>query len=249
MIGVAPRVGAIIHSRDTVGSTQTALAEFAGAGAPEGTAVIARHQTAGRGRRGRQWWDEPGESLLVSVLLRPRVKTAHVPQLSLVAGLAVAEALERTAGVSPRIRWPNDVLVGGRKISGVLAEASSGADGGVTHVLLGIGINLAQREFPAEIEGRATSLRVLTGRSPDPGRILAALLESMDRRYQRWLVEGFPTLRQEWRDRASTLGERVRMPDGGEGVAVDVAEDGALLVEAGAGVVRRVVSLLAAAEG
>ncbi len=235
-------IGVAVHALDTVDSTQVALAQLAAEGAPEGTVVMARHQTAGRGRRGRRWWDAPGESLLVSVLLRPSLPTARAPQISLMAGVAVAEALEAAAPVTARIHWPNDVMVGGRKISGILADAASTADGRVTHVLLGIGINADQTEFPEDLVPLATSLRLATGAAPDRGRLFAALLSALERRYQDWLAEGFGPLRAEWRRRASTLGDRVRTPDGGVGVAVDVAEDGALLVDAGAGALTRVVA-------
>jgi BirA family biotin operon repressor/biotin-[acetyl-CoA-carboxylase] ligase len=235
-------IGAAVRALDTVDSTQTVLARLASEGAPEGTVVTARHQTGGRGRRGHAWWDAPGQSLLVSILLRPAMPMTRVPQLSPVAGLAAAEALEGVAGVAARIRWPNDVLVGGRKVCGVVAEAVARAGGGVAHVVLGVGINVDQSEFPEELRDQATSLRLATGVAPDQGRLLAALLDALDRRYRQWLTGGFASLREEWRRRTSTLGERVRAPGGEEGVAVDVAEDGALLVDAGGGGVVRVVA-------
>jgi len=239
---VSRLVGRAVRALDTVESTQAVLARLAREGAPEGTVVTARHQTGGRGRRGRLWWDAPGQSLLMSVLLRPSIPTAHAPQLSLVAGLAVADALGPAAGVAARIRWPNDVLIGGRKVCGVLPEAVSSADGRVGHLLLGIGINVDQSEFPDDLRDHATSLRLATGVSHDQGRLLAGLLAVLDRRYAEWLAGGFARLREEWRRLASTLGERVRIPDGREGVAVDVDDNGALLVDAGEGVLTRVVA-------
>jgi BirA family transcriptional regulator, biotin operon repressor / biotin---[acetyl-CoA-carboxylase] ligase len=241
---VSWRIGHAIHAFATVDSTQAVLARLAGEGAAEGTVVTARHQTAGHGRRGRQWWDAPGESLLMSVLLQPSIPTAQAPQLSLVAGLAVAEALVAAAGVTARIRWPNDVLIDKKKVSGVLPEAVSRADGRVGHVLLGIGINVNQREFPDDLRDEATSLRLATGTAHDPGRLLSPVLDALDRRYGEWLAGGFAGLRQDWRRRASTLGERVRTGDGQEGVAVDVDETGALLVDAGRDGLTRVVSQL-----
>jgi BirA family biotin operon repressor/biotin-[acetyl-CoA-carboxylase] ligase len=235
-------IGCLVHALDEIDSTQTALARLAAAGAPEGTVVTARHQTEGRGRRGRRWWDTPGDGLLLSVLLRPSVPVAHVPQLSLAAGLAVVDALEAAAGVAARIRWPNDVLIGGRKICGILAEAASPDDGRAGHVILGIGINVNQPTFPAELQARATSLRVVTGARWDTAPLMTALLDALDRRYGQWRSAGFAGLRGEWRRRSCTLGGRVRTPAGGEGVAVDVDDEGALLVDAGEGVLTRVVS-------
>ena len=196
-------IGRVIHTRDTVESTQAVLGHLARAGAVEGTVVTARHQTGGRGRRGRQWWDAPGDSLLLSVLLRPPGPLADVPQLSLVAALAVTEALWSAASVRGRIRWPNDVLAGGRKICGILPEAVCEAAGRVGHVILGVGINVNQTAFPGELADRATSLRLLTGRVQEPAALGAYVLEALDRWYGRWLAGGFAPLREEWRRRSS----------------------------------------------
>ena len=239
------RIGDPIRVFDSVDSTQAVLARLAAEGAAEGTVVTARHQTAGRGRRGRQWWDAPGASLLMSVLLEPPVPTAQAPQLSLVAGLAVAEALAATTGVSARIRWPNDIVIDGKKVSGVLPEAVSRSDGRLAYVLLGIGINVDQREFPADLRDVATSLRLATGAVHDQRQLLSAVLDALDQRYGEWLACGFAGLRQDWRRRASTLGEHVRTGDGQAGVAVDVDETGALLIDAGRDGLTRVISSLA----
>ncbi len=240
-------VGHTVHAFETVDSTQAVLGRLAVEGVPEGTVVVARHQTAGRGSRGRSWWDTPGASLLLSMLLRPAVPAAQVAQLSLVAGLAVADALEAACDAPAQIRWPNDVLIDGRKVCGVLPEAVSRANGHVGYVLLGIGINVGQREFPRELRDAATSLLLATGVAHDPLRLLGAVLEALDRRYHEWLKVGFAGLRDDWRRLAHTLGQRVRIADGREGVAVDVDDTGALLVDAGRGVLARVISSAAPA--
>jgi BirA family biotin operon repressor/biotin-[acetyl-CoA-carboxylase] ligase len=242
---VSPVVGRTIHTFETVDSTQAVLGQLAANGAPEGTVVVARHQTAGRGSRGRQWWDALGESLMLSVLLRPPVPVAQAPQLSLVAGVAVVDALRVGAGVDARIRWPNDVLIEGKKVCGVLPEAVSRVDGRVGYVLLGIGINVGQREFPHELRDTATSLLLATRVAHDQTQLLSETLAALDRRYGEWLSTGFTALRVEWRKRAGILGQRVRIRDGGEGVAVDVDDTGALLVDAGRGALTRVVSAVA----
>jgi BirA family biotin operon repressor/biotin-[acetyl-CoA-carboxylase] ligase len=234
-------IGHVIHALDEVESTQAVAAGLARAGAPEGTVVTARHQTAGRGRRGRAWWDAPGQSLLVSVLLRPPRPAAQAPQLSLVAGVAVAEALEQAASVAARLRWPNDVLVDGRKIAGILLDAASSGGAGLDHAILGIGINVAQRSLPEGLERRATSLRLATGATPDPGILLQRLLGCLDRRYREWLDRGFEAARALWRARAATLGETVTVPDGRSGTAEDLDADGALLVRTADGALSRVL--------
>ncbi len=235
-------IGRAVHALEDVDSTQTELARLAAGGAPEGTVVAARHQRSGRGRRGRAWWDAPDDSLLVSVLLRPPVPTAQAPQLSLVGALAVTDALRGEGGVEARIRWPNDVLLGSRKICGVLPEAVSTGDGMVQHVILGIGLNVNQESFPPELSGRATSLRLATGRRHEPARLLESLLDALDRRYWAWRAGSFVALRHECRERSSTLGRPVTLPDGAIGTAVDMDADGALLVRTDDGALRRVVS-------
>lgn len=238
-----------VTALNTVDSTQSEVQRRAAAGAPEGTVVTATHQSAGRGRRGREWWDAPGESLLCSVLLRPDCLPAAVPQLSLVGGLAVAEALAASAGVRARIRWPNDLLVDGRKVCGILAEAASGADARVHHVILGVGINLRQSAFPAPLAERATSLRLLTGCDHDAAALLAALLGRLQARYAGWRSGGFAALREAWLAHSTLPGQRVRLPDGTVGRAEDVGADGVLLARAEGGRMVRVVSGAAVEEG
>ena len=150
-----------------VDSTQTVAFALAADGAADRTVVVAQAQTAGRGRRGRLWLDEPGASLLTSIILRPRLQPARLPTLSLAAGVAVVEALERVTGLKPRLKWPNDVLVDGRKLAGILLESRIGPS---PLVVLGIGVNLAQRVFPADLAERATSVRLATGRRVDRRR-------------------------------------------------------------------------------
>ena len=229
------RLGGPHHALDEVGSTQDELARLAAAGAPEGTVVTAAHQTGGRGRRGRTWWDAPGDNLLLSVLLRPAIPAASAPALSLVAAVAVADAVSDAAGVEAGIRWPNDVLAGGRKLAGILAEAVADGAGRVEHVRLGIGVNVNQTAFPEPIRGVATSLRLITGRAQDGARVLAAVLAALDRRYSDFLAGGFAAARPEWRRRSVTLGRWLRTPEGALFLAEDVDEAGALLGRDGAG--------------
>ncbi|MGH7374241.1 MAG: biotin--[acetyl-CoA-carboxylase] ligase, partial [Candidatus Rokuibacteriota bacterium] len=188
------------------------------------------------------WWDAPGQSLLVSVLLRPGGSPAAAPQLSLVGGLAVADALAEAASVAARIRWPNDLLLDGRKVCGILAEAASDGVGRLDHVTLGMGINLNQTAFPAALQERATSLRLATGRGYEPASVLTALLVHLGRRYAEWRAGGFAALRAAWLERSTLPGQIVRLPDGGEGPAVDVGDDGVLLARANDGRLLRIVS-------
>jgi BirA family biotin operon repressor/biotin-[acetyl-CoA-carboxylase] ligase len=182
----------------------------------EGAVAVSEHQTAGRGRVGRQWEDAPGTALLLSVLLRPP-DTAGAPQLSLVCALAVAESVEATTGLEAGVRWPNDVLVGGRKVAGILLEGHEGA------VVCGIGVNVSQTEaaLPRDVRTPAASLRTLTGRRQDRAALLVLLLERLEGRYDIWLAAGLAPLLPELDRRHVLRGREVR-------VGVDTGSAGAL---------------------
>jgi BirA family biotin operon repressor/biotin-[acetyl-CoA-carboxylase] ligase len=151
---------------------------------PEGAIAVAEEQSAGRGRLGRGWHAPPGTSVLVSILLRPTVDPPRLPELSLVAGGAVAEAIAETAGLEPAIEFPNDVLLGGRKVAGILAEASDG------RVVLGIGVNANQtaEQLPADAQTEPTSLRLELGHPVDRAALLAAILLHVERAYTAWIT-------------------------------------------------------------
>jgi BirA family biotin operon repressor/biotin-[acetyl-CoA-carboxylase] ligase len=212
-----------------VTSTQTVALDLAADGAADGTVVVAESQTAGRGRHHRRWHDEPGASLLCSILLRPRLSPAQWPLLSLVTGVAVAHALRRGAGVAARLRWPNDVMVDGRKLAGILVESRSGAD---PVVVIGIGINVGQERFPGELQGRATSLRLVTGRTVDRDELLRVLVEELAAWRSGLETQGFGPAREAWKALSATLGTQVR-GDGMSGRAVDLDADGALVIDDG----------------
>ena len=155
--------------------------------------------------------------------------------------LAVVDAVAAETGLAAGIRWPNDVMVAGRKVCGILAEAATTAEGRLERVILGIGLNVNQDAFPPEVAARAASLRLLTGRAQDGARLLEALLGALDARYREFRAGG-GALHAAWRRHCLTLGQRVRAADGPEGVAVDVDESGALLMRADDGTMRRVAS-------
>jgi BirA family biotin operon repressor/biotin-[acetyl-CoA-carboxylase] ligase len=164
----------VIHRFETIDSTMREAARLAQAGCPAGTAVVAAEQTAGRGRFGRRWHSERGQGLYVSVVLRLDVAPADLPVVTLALGLSVRNAIAGVTGLACDLRWPNDVLIGEKKCAGVLAELHGGA------VVAGIGINVNQREFPEEIAGIATSLRLAAGREHSPDDLLPALLARID---------------------------------------------------------------------
>lgn len=229
-----------------IDSTQTEARRLAEAGVPEGTVVVAEHQTQGRGRFGRRWHDEPGVALLISIVLRPTLEASCLPQLSLVAGVAVADALGEATGLPVTVSWPNDLLIRGLKVGGILAESFAAPRAGAA-IVLGIGINVNQGRFPGDLAERATSLALEAGRAFDRERLLTAVLSRLEIWYRRWLAEGFAPIRQAWRRGSATLGRRIAVEEGVTGLAEDLAEDGALLVRTDAGaLIRRVAGDLEA---
>lgn len=152
---------------------------------PEGAVAVAEEQTEGRGRLGRAWYAPAGASVLVSVNLAPPVETARLPELSVVAGLAVAEAIAAVTGVRPKLKFPNDLLIDGRKVAGILAEARD------DRVVLGIGINanIPEAELPDGAATPPTSLLVVTGKVVDRARLLAEVLLELERGYDTWVSE------------------------------------------------------------
>ena len=229
----------VIVRLDTVDSTQSVAFALAERGAADRTVVVADQQLAGRGRRGRTWRAPAGTSLLASIVVRPRLPQSLLSTLSLTTAVAVAEALRRVAKVDARLKWPNDVLVAGRKVAGILLE--SRMSGGASVVtIIGVGINLGQREFPPDLAEGATSIALETGQAPSRESVLAALLEEFDAWRARLEGEGFGPVREAWRRLSDTLGRRVTV-DTVTGLAADLDTDGALLIDV-AGTLTRVLA-------
>ena len=198
-------------------------------GAAEGTIVIADHQTAGRGRLGRTWLSPPDSSILLSIILYPNLE--QLPRLTMAAALAVARSIEKVAGLEPVIKWPNDVLIDGKKVSGVLIESDVQGDT-VHYAIVGIAlnVNLDPSSIP-EISETATSLKQALGREVSRLHVLESLLGELEQLYQA-LRRGEP-IDKEWRRRLETLGKQVAVRCGGEvkeGCAESVDDDGNLLL-------------------
>jgi BirA family transcriptional regulator, biotin operon repressor / biotin---[acetyl-CoA-carboxylase] ligase len=187
---------------------------------PEGALAVAEEQTAGRGRLGRTWAAPRGRSILCSVLLRPPAERVAA-QLSLVAGVAVADAVERALGLTTQIKWPNDVLVNRKKVAGILAEARDGA------VVLGIGINVneTQEELPSDARTPAASLRTSDGREHDRAELLADLLERLELHYDAWREGGVDAIYMDLGPRDFLRGRYVTI-DGVDGVGVKIDREG-----------------------
>jgi BirA family biotin operon repressor/biotin-[acetyl-CoA-carboxylase] ligase len=217
-------------------STNAYLMDLASKGEPEGTVVLAEEQTAGRGRFGRTWKALPVTSLLVSVLLRPRLSLANSCKLSLIAALAVRRTLQEVATLTSTIKWPNDVLVNGRKVCGILAETTTSADqSSMPALVLGIGLNVNQdrEDFPDEFRDQATSLRIEADRKQGRLPLLLNLLSSLEDLYLAFEQNGFSPLLGELRQSSAVIAKRVTVQVGAynlEGTVEDLDEDGRLLM-------------------
>lgn len=224
--------GWTLHSFQDVSSTNDVAKDLAARGAGHGTVVWAEQQRAGRGRHGRDWLSPPG-NLYVSVLLRPSADPAVVAQLSLVAALAMTEAVATIAPhLDVRVKWPNDVLVGEAKISGLLLESSGAHDGGIDWVVIGSGVNVAYH--PTLPDRPTTSLAALGVTDVTPDDVLQTYLRCLDELANRWLADGFAAVRPAWLARAAGIGTQAAVRMGDRRIAgrfIDVTEAGALILE------------------
>jgi BirA family biotin operon repressor/biotin-[acetyl-CoA-carboxylase] ligase len=194
-----------------IDSTNTVAMRMGEAGEPHGTVILAEEQTSGKGRAGRAWISEKSSGIHCSILLRPPLAPAHAPMLTLVAGLAARDAAADELDTVPDIRWPNDVLVGGRKFCGILTEMHAEPDR-IHFAVVGIGLNVNQPKMPAEIEEIATSLRIETGKVHSRLELLIRLLRQFDRYYNQYLGEGAaPILRRFAEVSTFSQGKRVRI--------------------------------------
>lgn len=228
--------GEHIHVYERIGSTNDVLKEMAAQGAPEGTLVIAEEQTAGRGRMGRAWVAPPKSSLLMSVLFYPPLPPAHLYRLVMACGLAVAEACEAEEGIPPvEVKWPNDLLIGGRKFTGILPEGAFVGDR-LAWVVVGMGVNVNQTFAASDpLAATATSLRMVSGHEHDRVALLAHILVRLNHWYQHLEDKA---LLEAWRRRCVTLGRHVRVetPQGTlEGLAEALDEGGMLWLREASG--------------
>jgi BirA family transcriptional regulator, biotin operon repressor / biotin---[acetyl-CoA-carboxylase] ligase len=242
------RLGANVHYFTETGSTNDIAASLAEAGAPEGTLVVASSQTAGRGRLGRQWHSPPDAGLYVSLIMR---SSRAAPYLTLAGGVAVARGITQATALPVQIKWPNDIIVPdrarpsrSRKLAGILAEASSGAEG-VIYVILGFGINLRATAYPPELIDRATSIETELSRPVDGAAVLAETLAALNMYLSRLGEGDARRVIEDWRalsplSRSGSV--ELSTPSGRlEGVAAGIDETGALLVRVG-GRVERVIA-------
>jgi BirA family biotin operon repressor/biotin-[acetyl-CoA-carboxylase] ligase len=233
-LGKTRIVGRDIQVFERTTSTNDVIEKLARDGVKEGAVVFAESQTKGRGRLGRKWISPERKGLWFSILLRPDLRPQEATQLTVASATALRRAIQNVTGLSPEIKWPNDILVGGKKVAGILTELSAELDH-VRHVILGVGVdvNLGVGEFPLELRKLATSLKIESGRAVSRPELASAILRELDSDYARICAGKFTAVADEWEAHCTTIGRDVTVQIGGRklrGRAESLDDDGALLL-------------------
>lgn len=244
-LGRTKVIGRDIRVFAKTSSTNDVIEKLARDGVKEGVVVFAESQTKGRGRLGRQWVSPARKGLWFSVLLRPDLRPQETTQLTVAAATALWRAIHEQTGLQPEIKWPNDILIQGRKTAGILTELSAELDH-VKYVILGLGldVNMTATEFPADLRKTATSLRIESGKPVLRAELATAILRELDRDYARVCAGRFAAVADEWEERCTTLGRSVSIHVGDRrirGHAESLDEDGALLVRTEHGHLERII--------
>lgn len=240
-----PKIGQKIHRYEVVSSTNTLAKRLAAKGEEEGTVVIAETQRKGKGRLGRVW-ESPKGGLWFSLILRPKTHPSKLPLITFVSSVAVAKALQEMFGLKVQVKWPNDVLIGNKKVCGILTEANTKGDV-VNFVVVGIGINanIDLHSFSPDLRGSATSLKTELQKTVDEGQLLQLVFEKLEYYYGLFQKGKYDALLAEWKKLAAFLGKPVEVVSLDEkfvGKAVDVDENGALIIRLGDGSLRKIFS-------
>lgn len=240
------RLGHDIYYYDQVDSTQTIAQELANKGVKEGAIVVADEQTGGRGRMARAWYSPKETGIWMSLILRPKIPIQHTPQLTLLTAVAIVQAIEEISGLSPVIKWPNDILINGKKVVGILTELQAEADR-VHAVIIGMGINVNQNQdhFPVHIKEIATSLFIEKGKYFTRAEIIQKILLSFERLYDQFLKDGFKPIKSLWESYAISLKQMItaRTLSGTiRGKAIGINDEGVLLVQTEEGEVKHIYS-------
>ncbi|CAM3055935.1 biotin--[acetyl-CoA-carboxylase] ligase [Filibacter tadaridae] len=240
------RYGRRIHYFDTCGSTQVIGHDEAQNGAPDGTVILSEEQTSGKGRMSRPWSSVGGKGIWMSIVLRPSLTPQQAPQMTLVAAVSVTRAIQEVTGIEPDIKWPNDILVGGKKVTGILTELQADPDR-VKAIIIGIGINVNQVEtdFPEELNPIATSLRQVLGKPVDRAELIAKILSFLELFTGLYEKHGFGPIKLLWESYSNTTGKQVRAVMLNEtivGTAMGISDEGVLELKLADGSIRGIYS-------
>lgn len=227
-------------------STQTVAHQYAQEGAPDGTVIICEEQTDGRGRLMREWKSQKGKGIWMSVILRPDVPPYEAPQFTLVAAVAITNAIKDVTGVRPDIKWPNDLLINGLKCTGILTEMQADPDR-VNAIIMGIGINVnhESEDFDEDIVHIATSLKIASGKQVDRAKLVAKILFYLEKYSKQYIEEGFENIKTLWEEYSCTIGSRIKattLRDVFVGKAIGITKDGILQLQLDDGRIENIYS-------
>ena len=245
LVGPGKRIGRDVRVFQETTSTNDVVDRLGRDGVPEGVVVFAESQTKGRGRLGRGWLSPQGKGLWFSVLLRPSFPPQSATKVTVLTAIGLFRAIRESTGLRCEIKWPNDLLIGGKKVCGVLTELSAELDK-VKYIVLGIGVdvNLTTEDLPPELRTIATSLRIESGRTIPRSELAAAILKELNADYERVLDGRFEEVADEWEAHCTTIGNDVEITAGGRalrGRAESLDDDGALLLRTEHGLLERVM--------
>ncbi|MBM6619834.1 biotin--[acetyl-CoA-carboxylase] ligase [Bacillus suaedaesalsae] len=235
-LGLATKyIGRTIHYEETVESTQKIAHRLSYDNVPEGTIVVADEQLSGRGRLDRTWHSPKFSGVWMSTILRPRIPLGQAPGLTLLAAVAVAQAIEDMTELEPEIKWPNDILINGKKTVGILTEMQAESDR-INAIIIGIGINVNQsvEDFPEELREKATSLRIENGSTLNRAELIQAVLMKLEKLYEQFLSNGFYPIKLLWEAYAISIGKRIiasTLRGTITGYAKGITDDGVLMLE------------------
>ena len=240
------KYGQSIHYVDVCTSTQLIAHEEEQNGVPDGTVVISEEQTAGKGRMSRPWNSAARKGIWMSVIARPLLTPQQAPQMTLVAAVAVTRAIHKVTGLDPTIKWPNDILINGKKVTGILTELKADPDS-VQAVILGIGINVNQEkeDFPEELQPIAASLRMIVGKPVNRAELIAKTLEFLELYTELYETHGFGPIKLLWEGYSNTTGKRIRaimLNETIEGTALGISDEGVLELKLDDGTIRGIYS-------
>jgi BirA family transcriptional regulator, biotin operon repressor / biotin---[acetyl-CoA-carboxylase] ligase len=229
------KLGRNVYYQETVTSTQKIAHKLSYEGSPEGTIVVAEEQTAGRGRLDRSWFSPKHTGIWMSVILRPEIPPAKAPQLTLLTAVAIVQAIQNVTGLVPEIKWPNDILLNGKKTVGILTEMQAEADR-INAVIVGIGVNVnhEKEHFPEELRQTATSLSIEKGEKINRSELIQEILLKLENLYEQFLKHGFGVIKLLWESYAVSIGKQIRartLTGTIEGKALGITEDGVLMIE------------------
>ncbi|MCA0985754.1 biotin--[acetyl-CoA-carboxylase] ligase [Guptibacillus algicola] len=238
-------IGSEIHAYPSVETTQFIAHNLAHEGIQDGAIVVADEQTAGKGRLGRSWHSPKGSGIWTSIILRPKLPPQRAPQFTLIAAVSVVQAIRKQTGLEAEIKWPNDILINGKKIVGILTELQAEADQ-IKSVIIGMGINVnaAKEDFPSDLT-TATSLKIESGEDVNRAALLASILNELEVLYTEYMENGFRMIKLLWESYAISLGRKIkaRTLNGViEGLAKGITEEGVLLLESDDGEVHHIYS-------